>query len=174
MISLLQRAYFPSYALILLSFCFGPVRGDGSTNTSLPGPLSIPPSLDWYASRSLRLLNHLSDYYFCRDGNDGKWSSFAIQIGTPPQAVRLFPSTGGQSIWAVLPIGCDESEGSDCPNSRGNTFNPNESTTWEEQGLYKLPLSPQHYLPYSGNAKFGFDNITASLIVSKVTQCADA
>ncbi|OAP56616.1 hypothetical protein AYL99_08728 [Fonsecaea erecta] len=34
------------------------------------------------------------------------------------------------------------------------------STTWEAEGNYSLPLSPQHYLPYSGAAALGFDNIT--------------
>lgn len=97
---------------------------------------------------------------FLRDGNDGRWSSFSIQVGTPPQVVRLLPSTSGNSIWTVLDLGCDESDGSDCPNSRGNLFNINASTTWEDKGLFELPLAPLHYLPYSGNADVGSDTIT--------------
>lgn len=92
-----------------------------------------------------------------RDGNDGSWSSFAVQIGTPPQAVRVLPDIAGNSIWTVLSQAC---ETNDCPNSRGNVFNSNQSSTWEDQGHYDLPLNPEHYLPYSGSADFGLDTIT--------------
>ncbi|OQV07417.1 hypothetical protein CLAIMM_11856 [Cladophialophora immunda] len=34
------------------------------------------------------------------------------------------------------------------------------STTWEAEGNYSLPLSPQHYLPYSGAAALGSENVT--------------
>ena len=95
-----------------------------------------------------------------RDGNDGSWSSFAVQIGTPPQAVRVLPDIAGNSIWAVLSQACDTSETHDCPSSRGNVFNSNQSSTWEDKGLYELPLNPEHYLPYSGNADFGLDTLT--------------
>jgi hypothetical protein len=95
-----------------------------------------------------------------RDGNDGRWSSFAIQIGTPPQVVRLLPSTSGNSIWTVLDLACKESDGVDCPLSRGNVFKINASTTWVDKGLYQLPLTPLHYLPYSGNAQVGSETIT--------------
>jgi hypothetical protein len=160
---ILKLSYASSFALILLSLFISPILCDDSGNTTLPSPLSLPPSLDWYVSQtSLHsgISLSLSAYQHPRDGDDGEWSSFAIQIGTPPQAVRLLPSTGGQTIWTVLTLGCTEAEGTSCSNSRGNLFNPNKSTTWQEQGLYELPLSPQHYLPYSGNAEFGFDNIT--------------
>jgi hypothetical protein len=92
-----------------------------------------------------------------RDGNDGSWSSFAVQIGTPPQAVRVLPDIAGNSIWTVLSQAC---ETNDCPNSRGNFFNSNQSSTWKDKGYYDLPLNPEHYLPYSGYADFGLDTIT--------------
>src|ERR1700733_11634305 len=95
-----------------------------------------------------------------RDGNDGAWSTFAVQIGTPPQAVRLLPSITGNSIWTVWSYGCGQSGGSDCPNLRGNLFNISSSLTWQGRGNYSLPLNPEHYLPYSGGAVMGFDNIT--------------
>ena len=97
---------------------------------------------------------------FSRDGNDGAWSSFAVQVGTPPQAVRLLPSITGNSIWAVWSYGCDQSDDSDCPSLRGNLFNISASSTWKDQGNYSLPLNPEHYLPYTGAAAVGFDNIT--------------
>jgi hypothetical protein len=95
-----------------------------------------------------------------RDGNDGSWSSFAVQIGTPPQVVRVLPDIAGNSIWTVLAQACDTSEANDCPSSRGNVFNSNQSTTWKDKGLYELPLNPEHFLPYSGNADFGLDTVT--------------
>jgi hypothetical protein len=97
-----------------------------------------------------------------------------VQIGTPPQAVRLLPATGSQSIWAVLPIGCEQWEGSDCPYSRGYLFNYNKSSTWQQEDRYELPLSPEHYLPYSGNADFGFDNITVNCAIVEFLEGANS
>jgi hypothetical protein len=97
-----------------------------------------------------------------RDGNDGSWSSFAVLIGTPPQAVRVLPDIAGNSIWTVSSQACDTSETNDCPSSRGNVFNSSQSLTWEDitYGPYELPLNPEHYLPYSGIADFGLDALT--------------
>ncbi|EXJ75540.1 uncharacterized protein A1O5_00046 [Cladophialophora psammophila CBS 110553] len=94
------------------------------------------------------------------DGNDGQWSTFAVQIGTPPQVVRLLPSITGNAIWTVWSYACEQSSLLDCPAARGGVFNLSASATWETEGNYSLPLSPQHYLPYSGAATLGFDNIT--------------
>ncbi|KAJ9614321.1 hypothetical protein H2200_002457 [Cladophialophora chaetospira] len=96
----------------------------------------------------------------CEDGNDGAWSSFAVQIGSPPQAVRLLPSITSNTIWTVWEYACQTSDLLDCPGSRGNVFNITGSSTWENQGNYSLPLNAEHYLPYSGGAVVGFDNIT--------------
>jgi Eukaryotic aspartyl protease len=94
-----------------------------------------------------------------RDGIDGSWSTFALQLGTPPQAVRLLPSITGDTIWAVLPQACGHS-GSTCATDRGGIFTTNQSSTWEDKGFFQLPLNPEHYLPFSGAADFGFDNVT--------------
>jgi hypothetical protein len=83
-----------------------------------------------------------------------------VQIGTPPQAVRLLPSITGSTIWTVWSYACTLSDLLDCPAARGNVFNMSASRTWETEGNYSLPLNPQHYLPYSGGAVLGFDNIT--------------
>lgn len=154
----LQHTRHPS--ILLLLSCF--VRCSTSpTTSSVPAPLSLSPSFEWYlSSASLYFSSCLRTDRLCRDGNDGRWSSISIQVGTPPQVVRLLPSTSGNSVWTVLDVGCGESDGTDCPNSRGNLFNINSSTTWEDQGLFRLPLTPLNYLPYSGNANVGFDNIT--------------
>jgi hypothetical protein len=95
-----------------------------------------------------------------RDGNDGAWSSFAVQIGTPPQAVRLLPSITGNSIWTVWTYACAQSDSSDCSSLRGNLFNISASSTWKDEGNYSLPLNPEHYLPYTGVTAVGFDDLT--------------
>ncbi|KAK5018534.1 hypothetical protein LTR16_000566 [Cryomyces antarcticus] len=43
---------------------------------------------------------------------------------------------------------------------RGYDFNPNKSSTWSYLGLYKLGLIEESLLGYSGNAEFGYDNVT--------------
>ncbi|KAI9776659.1 MAG: hypothetical protein M1839_009465 [Geoglossum umbratile] len=104
-------------------------------------PLSIPPSQYW-------------------DGNDGPWSTFGVQVGTPPQNVRVLPSTSSSSLWVVLPQGCTPNDPVDCWSLRGFVFKPNASSTWSDQGLFQLPLYPLEALGYSGNADYGFDNVT--------------
>lgn len=98
----------------------------------------------------------------CRDGNDGLWSSFTVQLGTPPRALRVLPSTSGSSIWAVLSQGCTTEDPSDCPNLRGGIFEPNSSSTWTEKGIYTLPLEAEKAWGLSGNGQFAFDDITLS------------
>ncbi|KAL9126598.1 MAG: hypothetical protein Q9217_004372 [Psora testacea] len=85
---------------------------------STPSPISIPPSQHW-------------------DGNDGPWSSFTLQVGTPVQNVRVSISAASPNTWVVRSDGCLSSDNS-CFESRGRTFNPNSSTTWEQQGSYQL------------------------------------
>jgi len=51
-------------------------------------PFSVPPSQAW-------------------DGNDGKWSTFMIGVGTPAQTFRVLPSTAGQETWVPAPEGCE-------------------------------------------------------------------
>lgn len=85
-----------------------------------------------------------------------------MQVGTPPQTLRLLPSTSGNAIWPVLSEGCISSDPSNCADLRGSVFFPNESSTWSEIGLYQLPLTEESALGYSGNGSFGFDNVILS------------
>ncbi|KAF7503989.1 hypothetical protein GJ744_002917 [Endocarpon pusillum] len=110
-------------------------------NTSSVTPLSFAPSPNW-------------------DGIDGCWSTFGLHIGTPPQMVRLLPSITGNTIWAVLPRACPNSSPNTCWSDRGNIFTSNQSSTWEDKGLFELPLNPEHYLPFSGAANYGLDNVS--------------
>lgn len=111
--------------------------------SSPPAPLVIPPSQDF-------------------DGNDGPWSSFYLQIGSPPQYVKVFISTAGYQTWAVLPQGCLVYDPPDCVTSRGGQFIPSQSSTWKYNnanvnGTFTLGLETD--LDYSGSGNFGYDTI---------------
>jgi hypothetical protein len=63
-----------------------------STSSDSPAPLSIPASLFW-------------------DGDDGWWSTFHVQVGTPGQTVRLLPGTSasaGTTTWVVSAKSTDD------------------------------------------------------------------
>ncbi|MCJ1384348.1 hypothetical protein MMC17_007464 [Xylographa soralifera] len=92
------------------------------------------------------------------DGNDGPWSSFALSVGTPPQTVHVLISTTAPQPWVVVPAGCTQEDPQSCGSSRGGLFYSNESTTWDDAGLYALDTELN--LGYNGNGDFGFDTIT--------------
>ncbi|MCJ1395711.1 hypothetical protein MMC18_008597 [Xylographa bjoerkii] len=110
---------------------------------SIPAPISVAPSQYW-------------------DGDDGSWSSFAIQVGSPPQDVRVLISSSGSALWVVLPAGCIDTDPSDCPNNRGFTFYQNNSSTWIDKGLFTLLLAAEEPLGVyeDENSDVGIDNIT--------------
>lgn len=100
------------------------------------------------------------------DGNDGRWSTFIVRIGTPQQDFRILPATNTQETWVPIPEGCLSSDPTDCGNIRGaepfkgepsKGFKINESSTWVANGQYNL-LSEEN-LNYLGNGKYGFDTV---------------
>ena len=110
---------------------------------SSPAPIVIPPSQDF-------------------DGNDGPWSSFYLEIGSPPQDVKVMISTAGYQTWVVVPQGCTASDPPDCATSRGGQFSPSQSSTWtynnaSVNGTFTLGLETN--LDYSGNGDYGYDTI---------------
>ncbi|KAF2670832.1 acid protease [Microthyrium microscopicum] len=64
------------------------------------------------------------------EGNDGKWSTFAIQAGTPPQRFRVVPAITNQETLLVGPYGCVDIDLNVCGERRGGIFRINESSTW--------------------------------------------
>lgn len=109
----------------------------------MPAPISIQPSQSF-------------------DGNDGGWSSFPIQIGTPPQTVKVLPSTKNSQTWAVLPQGCTPSDPANCTIARGGVYQPNSSSTWSQNqgasgGLFPLQLETN--LGATGNGLYGYDTV---------------
>ncbi|KAF4631167.1 hypothetical protein G7Y89_g6965 [Cudoniella acicularis] len=119
------------------------------------GPGTFPGLLAVAAARTLAASG---------DGDDGSWSSFAVQVGTPPQLLRLYVSTALWQTSVVLPQGCIATDPTDCANLRGNEFMLNESSTWENNtadlssDIYPFQLGEA--LGYTGKALLGFDDIT--------------
>jgi hypothetical protein len=100
-----------------------------------PSPIIIHPDQNW-------------------DGIDGEWSSFTLQIGTPPQFVRTFISFAAYQTWVVGKEGCI-SDSSDCSDSRGWLWDRDASSSFEEIGIYDLWI--ERHLNYTGNAIYGYD-----------------
>ena len=99
------------------------------------------------------------------DGNDGPWSSFTIQVGTPPQDVKVLISTASYQTLVVAPEGCTSSDPPDCASSRGGEFVSSISSTWRvnnitANGTFTLELEGN--LAYSGNGDYGFDTVGMS------------
>ena len=76
------------------------------------------------------------------DGNNGPWSTFPIQVGTPPQLLKILPSTAGSQTWVVLTQGCTQNDPSNCSSARGGRFHPNSSSTWNQNGAAANGLFP--------------------------------
>ncbi|PNS16369.1 hypothetical protein CAC42_103 [Sphaceloma murrayae] len=106
--------------------------------SNIAEPISIPASGYW-------------------DGNDGLWSTFPLQVGTPPQPVFLTPSTAGYNTWVVMPEGCPASYPDDCSKRRGNVWNYNDSSTWTKKSEYSLGLNGNLGINVAG--AFGWDTI---------------
>lgn len=103
-------------------------------------------------------------------GDGGRWSTFAIQIGTPPQTVRLLPSITTASIFPVWNLACpDATDASlstaNCSTLRGDVFNDKDSSTYQYQKMVQLPIIYEASLyPNGENATYGFDKVTVNTI----------
>lgn len=99
-----------------------------------------------------------------REGNDGPWSSFSVQIGTPPQTVRVFISTASTQTWAVATEGCGSGDPTTCAKLRGGIYDYKGSSSWvsnlanTSSNIYVLGLEDD--LGYVGNGRYGFDDVT--------------
>ena len=112
-------------------------------NFNTPAPVVIPASQNF-------------------EGNDGPWSTFTLQIGTPAQDVNVLVSTTGYQTWAVIPQGCPSSGLANCAKLRGGLFNANESTSWAQNNVTSngtFTLGLEENLGYTGNGLFGYDTV---------------
>lgn len=113
----------------------------------MPAPFSVAPSWTW-------------------SGDDGAWSTFSIDVGSPPQSFNILPSTTGAETVLPLPEGC---EGiliniQDCGVLRGveegRGFETNASSTWDLLGLYYLETDQYLWGPSSIQAQYGLDTVS--------------
>ncbi|KAF2806460.1 acid protease [Mytilinidion resinicola] len=109
------------------------------TNTTIPAPVVASVSQYW-------------------EGNDGPWSSFAIQVGKTAQNVRVFPSTASTSTLVVINVGCPEDAPSNCKDARGGLFNKNNSLTWVPNSIFDVGI--EENLGFNVFGDFGFDTVT--------------
>ncbi|KAF4635415.1 hypothetical protein G7Y89_g2680 [Cudoniella acicularis] len=116
----------------------------------IPAPIVVPPS----------------EYF---EGIDGSWSTFNIRVGSPAQSVRVVASTNSPQTIVVQPAGClvgaiPQGVPSNCPFSRGGTFDHNQSTTWVDQGWFSLNDNVNHFgfeanLGYNFFLDYGVDTL---------------
>lgn len=123
----------------------------GDVNSNAPEPFVFAASQTW-------------------DGNDGRWSTFIVRIGTPEQNFRVLPATSGHETLIPVPEGCTDSDPSDCGSLRGaypfngqdsSGFLVNASSTWNNIGLYTLNLEDD--LGMNDNGLYGFDTVGLTL-----------
>ncbi|KAL8853710.1 MAG: hypothetical protein Q9221_001521 [Calogaya cf. arnoldii] len=111
----------------------------------VPKPIVIPASQDF-------------------EGNDGPWSSFTLQIGTPAQIVNVLVSTASSQTLAVVRQGCIPSDGAECDRLRGGVLDIEKTTTWtpvtaSPNGTDTFSIGLEAHLGYSSNGKYGFDTV---------------
>lgn len=127
-----------SFVVLLISVL--PFAISAENETTIGKPISVPASQYW-------------------DGDDGPWSSFRIELGTPAQQIRVLPALDQSSTLVVLPEACGASDGSNCYSDRGFWYERNASSTWSQNGFYNLSLYLENRLGYSGAALYGNDTI---------------
>lgn len=94
-----------------------------------------------------------------------------MRIGAPEQHFRVTVSTASPESMVVLSeYGCSKSVfsevPSDCAVSRGNLFNPNKSTSWQDIGTYGINqdgVGLEANLGYEQRAQFGLDDMAIGL-----------
>jgi LPXTG-motif cell wall-anchored protein len=101
------------------------------------------------------------------DGNDGSWSTFKLNVGTPGQDFRVLPSTKSGVTQVIVPDGCQagldptncaQLRGVDVFNSAQNIgFQVNVSSSWSAIGQYDVRL--EQSLNYTAAGLFGFDRV---------------
>ncbi|KAF1990480.1 acid protease [Aulographum hederae CBS 113979] len=137
----LRRLFSPLFLSLIIASSSLLIPRANAQSTAVATVLNVPPDQYW-------------------DGNDGPWSTFGVQVGTPTQNVRLLPWSGGTAVWVVVPEGCTPDDPHDCPDDRGMIFDRNASITWEEIGIYELAITEEGKLGYSGNGVYGNDTVT--------------
>lgn len=69
----------------------------------------------------------------------------------------MIPSTRVPETWVVLDDGCISSDPVTCPDDRGHTFKPKNSSTWKQRGLYKISAESNLGFDATNAGNYGFD-----------------
>ncbi|ORY17393.1 aspartic peptidase domain-containing protein [Clohesyomyces aquaticus] len=104
---------------LLVLFSLSTVVVSANNVTNLGKPINVPASQFW-------------------DGRDGPWSTFRIEVGTPPQQIRVLPASTQSSTWLVLPEACNNGANKTCSTDRGTIFERHNSSSYQEYGQYSL------------------------------------
>jgi len=72
----------------------------------------------------------------------------------------VLPANGEDYVWTINPEGCAVTDLSNCEYSRGGFFITNQSSTWDEIGIYELLINEEKLLGYDGSAEYGYDTVT--------------
>ncbi|KAF2083722.1 acid protease [Saccharata proteae CBS 121410] len=101
------------------------------------------------------------------EGNDGAWSTFNVQVGTPPQNFRVMISTATSEIWVPTLQQCNATQ-AECGTLHGvgafqghaesNGFQSNGSSTWQFKETLNLDLEDD--LGFYGTAAYGYDTVS--------------
>lgn len=105
------------------------------------------------------------------DGDDGKWSTFSISVGTRPQSFRVLPSTTGAETWIPITLGCEGvlTNVANCGTLRGANdfegsasrgFETNASSTWDLIGTYDLVTEQNLWGGSDNQGLYGLDTVT--------------
>jgi len=117
-------------------------------------------------------------------GNDGNWSTFYINAGTPPQQFSVLISTSALGTWLVDANACSTSrdptaaQHPDCLKLRGSTagtgWSSKDSTTYKALGQYGLELNNDLPLASTFAASPVSVNYTGASYASNATLGRDA
>jgi hypothetical protein len=101
-----------------------------------------------------------------------------IRVGSTEQDIRVIVSTASPESFVVLSeYGCTTDAGfetvpANCAVSRGNLFNPNQSSSWYEVGNYGINqngVGLEANLGYSQKATFGLETLGLGLTGPSLT-----
>jgi hypothetical protein len=90
------------------------------------------------------------------EGNDGAWSTFKLNVGTPPQMLRVLPATSISYVTLITQTGCINVPVPACESARGGSpslFNLSASLTFNR--LSALDGSRNFYLPFDSELPLG-------------------
>jgi hypothetical protein len=124
------------------------------------------------------------------DGNDGSWSTFIINVGdagdgNSGQNFKVLISTAGSVVTIPAQADwCTEPDKDSCAESRGiQTFNakqslgfaPASSASWQQIGIYDLPLPSalELYPDPNPNATYGYDTVGLGAVSASSPMLSD-